>query len=436
MEEKDKFDYEAFEKEAIRSLMQGKPLSGAEGVLTPLIKRIMEASLQGEMDAHLQGEGGKENRRNGYGNKRVKTAQGEVDIRTPRDRAGTFEPLLIEKRQRVLNEELDLKILRLYSSGMSTRDIRENVRDLYGIEVSEATISSVTDQVRSAVRAWQCRPLETMYPIVWMDAIHFKVKEDGRVVTKAVYTLLAQTRDGYKELLGLYVERTEGAKFWMTVLDDLKQRGVQDILIACIDNLKGFVEAIEVVFPQSDIQLCIVHQIRNTLKYVNWRDYKEVVSDMRKIYRAPNEELALAALEVFAEKWRKKYPQAVRSWENNWTRLSSQFRYTEAIRKLIYTTNPIEGFHAQLRKYTKTKRVFDGDWALLKLLYLVQLRIMEKLSQKQRLNWKAIAAELRITFGQRFDPTWTDIDQQVVSLPQTPSLKNQQYQQRPLTQFI
>lgn len=436
MEENEKFDYEAFEKKAIQALMMGKPLAGTDGVLTPLVKRIMEASLQGEMQAHLAGEGGKGNRRNGHGSKRVKTAHGEVDIRTPRDRAGTFDPILLPKRERVLNAELDMKIIKLYGLGMSTRDISDHVQDLYGIDVSEATISAVTDQIINEVRAWQQRPLEAVYPVVWMDAIHFKVKENGRVVTKAVYTILGQNREGYKDLLGLYVERTEGAKFWLTVLNDLKQRGVEDILIACIDNLKGFPEAIELAYPRTDIQLCIVHQIRNTLKYVSYKHYKEVVKDMRRIYHAPDEQAALEAFKVFANKWEERYPQAVRSWENNWIRLSSQYNYSEPIRKMIYTTNPIEGFHAQLRKYTKTKRVFDNDWALLKLLYLVQLRIVEKLAQKQRFNWKAISAELRIIFGERFDPTLSNSDQQVVSLPQTPSLKNQQYQQQPLTQLI
>jgi transposase-like protein len=313
---------------------------------------------------------------------------------------------------------------------MSQRDISDHVRDLYGIEVSEATISAVTDLVIADVNAWRQRPLEARYAIVWLDAIHFKVKEEGRVVNKAVYTILGVGPDGHKDLLGLYVGQHEGAKFWLTVLHDLRQRGVEDMLIACIDNLSGFSEAISLVYPNSDIQLCIVHQVRNTLKYVSYKHYKEVVKDMRAIYRAPGEEQALQALEVFSDKWGERYPQAVSSWRTNWPLLASQYRYSERIRKLIYTTNPIEGFHAQLRKYTKTKRVFASDMALLKLLFLAQQRIVEKMSAKPIFAWRDIAAELRLLFGPRFDPQLTNNDQQVMSLPQTPSLKTQQHQQQ------
>jgi transposase-like protein len=430
METTDKFDYEAFEKEAMKQLLAGKPLSGSEGVLTPLVKRLMEASLRGELTAHLAEEGGKGNRRNGHGRKRVKTGHGAVDIATPRDRNGSFEPLLLPKRERVLNAELDMKIIKLYGLGMSVRDISEHVRDLYGIEVSAYTISAVTDQVLADVQAWRSRPLEARYAIVWLDAIHFKVKEDGRVVSKAVYTALGVNADGHKDLLGLYVGQSEGAKFWISVLHDLRQRGVEDMLITCIDNLTGFAEAIELVYPQSDIQLCIVHQVRNTLKFVSYKHYKEVVKDMRAIYRAPNEPSALHALGVFSDKWGERYPQAVASWQRNWPLLSSQYRYSERIRRLIYTTNPIEGFHAQLRKYTKTKRVFENDAALLKLLFLAQQRIVPKMAEKTMFAWKEISAELRMIFGQRFNPTAINANEQVVGLPQTPSLKTKQQQQQ------
>lgn len=427
---KDKFDYDAFEKEAMKQLLLGKPLSGSDGVLTPLVKRLMEASLRGELSAHLAEEPPGGNRRNGHGRKRVKTAHGEVEIATPRDRAGTFDPVLLPKRERVLNAELDLKVIKLYGLGLSQRDISDHVRDLYGIEVSEATISAVTDQVIADVQAWRQRPLEARYAIVWLDAIHFKVKQEGRVVNKAVYTALGVGADGHKDLLGLYVGQSEGAKFWLSVLHDLRQRGVEDMLIACIDNLSGFSEAIALVYPQSDIQLCIVHQVRNTLKYVSYKHSKEVVRDMRAIYRAPNEQQALHALEVFSDKWQERYPQAVNSWRTNWPLLASQYRYSERIRRLIYTTNPIEGFHAQLRKYTKTKRVFDNDMALLKLLYLAQQRIMEKMAAKPIFAWKEIASEMRLLFGQRFDPQLANTDQQVMSLPQTPSFKTQQQLQQ------
>lgn len=430
METTEKFDYEAFEKEAMKQLLAGKPLSGMDGVLTPLVKRLMEATLRGELNAHMEGEGGEGNRRNGYGHKRVKTAHGEVDIATPRDRKGTFEPVLLPKRDRVLNAELDMKIIKLYGLGMSQRDIGDHVRDLYGIEVSEATISAVTDQVLGDVQAWRQRPLEPRYAVVWLDAVHFKVKHEGRVVNKAVYNALGVGYDGHKDLLGMYVGQNEGAKFWLNVLHDLRQRGVEDMLIVCIDNLSGFSDAISLVYPESDIQLCVVHQVRNTLKYVSYKHYKEIVKDMRTMYRAQNEEQALQALEVFSDKWAGRYPKAVESWRNNWPLLASQYRYSERIRRLIYTTNPIEAFHAQLRKYTKTKRVFENDTALLKLLFLAQQRIVPKLNQKPSYAWKEVAAELRITFGERFDPTLINSNQQVVSLPRTPSFKTQQHQQQ------
>lgn len=424
------FDYKAFEKNAMQQLLSGKPLSGHDGILTPLIKRLMEATLQGEMNAHLIGDGGVKNRRNGLGRKRVRTAHGEVEIATPRDRQGTFEPLLVPKRERVLNGELDLKIIKLYGLGMSQSDIRAHVLDLYGIEISEATISAVTDQVIADVHAWRQRPLEARYSVAWLDAIHFKVKQDGRVVNKAIYNILAVNADGHKELLGLYVGENEGAKFWLQVLHDLRQRGVEDILITCVDGLKGFPEAISLVYPNSDIQLCVVHQVRNTLKYVSYKHYKEIVKDMRAMYRANDEQQAQCALHAFSDKWGERYPQAVRSWQDNWPLLANQYRYSPRIRRLIYTTNPIEGFHAQLRKYTKTKRVFENDMALLKVLYLAQLRIMEKMSAKPIFAWKEVATELRLIFGQRFDQQLIDTNEQVISLPQTPSWKTQQHQQQ------
>lgn len=429
-EQEERFDYQAFEKNAMQQLLAGKPLSGHDGVLTPLIKRLMEATLQGEMNAHLGGDGGVNNRRNGHGRKRVRTAHGEVEIATPRDRQGTFEPLLVPKRERVLNGELDLKIIKLYGLGMSQSDIRSHVLDLYGIEISEATISAVTDQVIADVQNWRQRPLEARYAVAWLDAIHFKVKQDGRVVNKAVYSILGVNTDGHKELLGLYLGENEGAKFWLQVLHDLRQRGVEDVLITCVDGLKGFPEAISLVFPQSDIQLCVVHQVRNTLKYVSYKHYKEIVKDMRAMYRANTEQQALLALQTFSQKWCERYPQVVRSWQDNWPLLAAQYKYSMRIRRLIYTTNPIEGLHAQLRKYTKTKRVFETDMALLKVLYLAQLRIMEKMSAKPIFAWKEVAAELRITFGKRFDPQLIDNNEQVMSLPQTPSLKTQQQQQQ------
>ena len=400
---KSKHDVEltAFEKEAVKGLYAGKPLLGEEGVLSAMIQRIVQASLSGEVQAHLAKEEEVGNRRNGYTAKRLKTSVGEVDIATPRDRSGTFEPQLVGKRQRVLNAELDQKILGLYSLGMSYRDIGSHLREIYGVETNEATINAVTELVVEDLRAWQSRALEQTYVILWMDAAFFKIKHEGTVRNRAVHTVLGVDAQGHKDVLGMYIEETEGAHFWLNVLSDLQQRGVQDILIACTDNLKGFPEAIEAIFPHTDVQGCIVHQVRNSMRYVSYKEIKEVLTDMKAIYRAPGEQEAGSALEDFSQKWGKRYPRMVESWRNNWPRLSTFLRYPEPIRRLIYTTNIIEGYHAQLRKVTKTKRVFDGDQALLKLLYLVQQRIAKDKWQRPLLNWRSIYLQLEILFNDR-----------------------------------
>lgn len=391
----------AFEQEAVKGLYAGKPLLGEDGVLSAMVQRIVQASLNGEVQAHLDQESEAGNRRNGYTSKRLKTSVGEVDIATPRDRAGTFDPQLVGKRQRVLNAELDQKILGLYGLGMSYRDIGRHLREIYGVETNEATINAVTELVVEDLRAWQSRPLERIYAMVWMDAAFFKIKHEGAVRNRAVYTVLAVTLQGHKDVLGMYIEETEGARFWLGVLSDLQQRGVQDILITCTDNLKGFPEAIEAVFPRTDVQGCIVHQVRNSMRHVSYKEVRELVADMRMIYKAPNAQQADAALEVFAERWEQRYPRVVESWRSNWPRLSSFLRYPEAIRRLMYTTNIIEGYHAQLRRVTKTKRVFDGDKALLKLLYLVQQRIAQEHWRNPMRDWRPVYLSIEILFKDR-----------------------------------
>ena len=399
--EEEKFNYELFEREAIEGLRSGKKLEGKDGVLAPLLKRILEAGMQGELQSHLENDP-VENRRNGKMSKGVKTSFGKIVIETPRDRNSTFEPQILPKRKTVLGEALDHKVISLYSYGMSYNDIAKHLDELYGLTVAPSTLTAITDSIIEDVKAWQSRPLESVYPFVWMDAIHYKVKEDNSIKTKAVHCLLGVGRDGTKDLLGLYINETEGAKFWLQVLSDLQNRGVQDILIACIDNLKGFVDAIESVFPQTEVQLCVIHQIRNSTKYVVSKDMKAVMASMKKVYTATTKEQAEAALELMEKEWKAKYPSMIKSWFANWERLSNYFKYPQEIRKVIYTTNIIESFHSQLRKVTKTKRVFSSDMALLKLLYLVHQNINGSW-KTQIQGWKQIAAQMNILFEERIN---------------------------------
>ena len=401
MEEKSKpeFDFKRFESEAIEQLRSGKKLDGKDGVLAPLIKQLVEASLNGEMNAHLRGAK-RVNRRNGKTGKQVKTAFGSVEINTPRDRLGSFEPQLLPKRQTTLGEALDHKVISLYGRGMSYSDICKHLEELYGLTVSPATLSAITDSVIEEVNAWRNRPLESVYPFMWLDAIHYKVKEDGAIKTKAVYCLLGVNREGTKDLLGLYISENEGARFWLNVMADIQNRGVKDILIACIDNLKGFAEAIETVFPKTEVQLCIVHQIRNSTKYVAYKDLKHVMKSLKEVYEAPNKEQAERGLAALEQQWGKQYPMMVKSWFNNWERLSNYLKYPKEIRTIIYTTNIIESFHSQLRKVTKSKRVFSSDMSLFKLLYLVQQNLKDDW-EGPMLRWRQTFAQMMILFEER-----------------------------------
>lgn len=331
----DTFDFERFKEEAAERLRNGEDLSGKDGILTPLIKQIIEASLEGEIESHMRNEPAA-NRRNGKGSKKVKTGYGSIDLETPRDRNGSFEPMLVKKRQTSLGKGLDDKIIALYGLGMSYRDISSHMEELYGIELSEASLSSITDKIIPVVQEWQSRPLESVYPIVWMDAIHFKVREDGRVISKAVYCILGVNQQGYKDLLGLYISEVESAKFWLGVLNDLQYRGVEDIFVACIDNLTGFKEAITTVFPATAVQLCIVHQIRNSMKYIASKDEKEFIRDLKKVYKAVSKDKAEHHLLELEEKWDKKYAAVIRSWNNNWEELSHYFIYPDHILSLIH----------------------------------------------------------------------------------------------------
>jgi transposase-like protein len=398
--EKPTFDFKTFEEEAIKSIREGKPLEGKNGVLAPLIKRWLEAGLNGEVEGHVSETKPERNRRNGKSSKQVKTAFGKVEVSTPRDRNGTFEPQILPKRATTLGEALDHKIIALYGRGMSYADICKHLEELYGLTVSPATLSVITDSIIEEVKAWQHRPLESVYPFVWMDAIHYKVKEDGSIKTKAVYCLLGVNRDGVKDLLGLYISENEGARFWLNVLTDIQNRGVNDILIACIDNLKGFAEAIESIFPKTEVQLCIIHQIRNSTKYVAYKDLKAVMASLKTVYEAPSKEQAEKGLKLLEEEWVKKYPNMIKSWNNHWERLSNYFKYPKEIRKIIYTTNIIESFNSQLRKVTKSKRTFPSDMGLLKLLFLVQQNL--KNGWIGPINgWKQTSAQMMILFEER-----------------------------------
>jgi putative transposase len=404
---KEKINWEEFSKAAAEQIRQGKPLTGEGGIFSPLIKQVIEAALEGEMDAHLtQTREAESNRRNGRTHKNLKSSLGSFEILTPRDRSGSFEPQTIEKRQTLLPGDLEEKILGLYGLGMSYKDIQTHLNEMYGLTVSDGVLNNITDRVIPAIREWQSRPLERLYAIVWMDAIHFKIREDGKVITKAVYSVLGVNLNGQKEVLGLYLGQNESATFWLQVLNDLNQRGIEDILIASIDNLNGFAEAIENIFPKTEVQLCIIHQIRNSMKYIPWKDYREFMKDLKEVYQAGTLELAEHYLDELEQKWGKKYPVVIKSWRNNWTRLSQYFKYPEQIRRLIYTTNTVEGYHRMVRKVTKSKGAFTSDMAMLKLVYLATLNFKKRWINNLR-DWPQIINQLFVYFDERIKNTDT-----------------------------
>jgi transposase-like protein len=401
MNDDNHFDWDSFEKNAIKRLMEGDELSGEDGILTPLIQRLLQASLDGEMQAHVNEN--RPNRRNGSKGKTVKSSQGLLRIDMPRDRDGSFNPGLLPKRSTTLGEGLDNKILALYGLGMSYSDIRTHLAEMYGVDVSQASLSAITDKILDELAGWQSRQLDPLYPFVWLDALHYKVRHEGRVITRAMYTVLALRLDGHKELLGLYISESEGARFWLGVLSDLQSRGVQDILVASVDGLKGFPEAIESIYPHTRVQLCLVHQMRNSLRFVPDRDRKGVARDLKKVYKGSSREDAKAAFEGFCAEWGKTYPMIVKSWTANWDRLMEMFEYPPDIRRIIYTTNPVEGVHRQLRKITKTKGAFVSDQALLKLLYLAYKNISGKWRITNQ-NWGLTLQQLYLLFPDRMPP--------------------------------
>lgn len=393
----------------IRELLQASNISSMDDI-QDLFKETIAEFMENGLDAELDDELGysrydyknkaTDNSRNGRSSKTLRTSFGDVEVAVPRDRKGEFEPQLLKKNQSSISADIEEKILSMYAKGMTTSDIESHIRDIYGIEVSDTTVSRITDKILPIAKEWQQRPLECIYAVVFLDAIHFHVRSEGQIVKKAVYIAIGINLDGRKDVLGMWVGENESAKFWATVLNGLRNRGVEDIFIACTDNLTGFSAAIEAVFPKTEIQNCIIHQIRNSTRYVSYKDLKALAADLKAVYAAVDEPAALEALELFAQRWDKKYPKITASWQGNWPNLSTYFKFPQEIRRLIYTTNAIEGFNRQLRKVTKSKSVFPTDDSLLKMLYLALMDITKKWTGRRQ-DWSMIHAQLAVYFSDR-----------------------------------
>ncbi|HKM18736.1 MAG TPA: IS256 family transposase [Aliarcobacter sp.] len=380
-------------------LKAGKGIGGKDGALAPLIKQLTEMALQAELETHLS-QDLEINRKNGFSSKTMKSSNGTFELETPRDRNGSFQPELVKKTQTHMSDELESKMLSLFALGNSYSQIADHIEDMYGVHFSKQAITAITDKLIPKLEEWRKRPLESIYPFIYLDAIHYKVRDEGHYVSKAFYTVLGVNLEGKKEILGLYLNESEGAKFWLQVLTDLQNRGVEDILIASVDGLKGFPDAINAVFPDTEVQLCIVHQIRNSLKYVASKDQKQFVSELKVVYQAFTKEEAETELNKLEEKWGKKYPIIFESWRNKWDNLSNYFKYAEPIRRVIYTTNIIESVHRQFRTLTKTKGAFPNDNSLLKLLFAGIQNAEKKWSMPIK-NWSLTISQLNIHFKER-----------------------------------
>lgn len=403
MQEEKQIDFDF--NEILKEFRSGKRLTGKDGLLAPLIKQLTEVALEAEVESHIANDvlNGRANRRNGFNSKTIKgTSDGNFELDTPRDRNGTFEPQIVKKHQTTISDEIEEKILSMYGLGMSYTDISSHIEEIYQVSISTATISAITDKIISKVKEWQSRPLDSIYPFVWLDAIHYKIKDGGKYVSKAVYTVLGVDMEGKKNILGLYLSESEGANFWLSVLTDLNNRGLKDILIASVDGLKGFPEAIKTIFPQTEIQLCIIHQIRNSIRYVASKNHKEFMSDLKPVYQAVSKEVAEQELQKLDEKWGKLYPIVIQSWQNKWENLSVYFKYPPEIRKVIYTTNIIESVHRQFRKLTKTKGAFPNENSLLKLLYMGIQNATKKWNMPMW-NWNLTLSQLAIFFEGRLE---------------------------------
>ena len=396
-------------KENLRKIMgelEVRNFKDIENLFKEMVGDILENGLEAEMEEELgyskydYRNKEEENSRNGHSRKTVKSSYGDVEIAVPRDRKGQFEPQIISKHQTTLGGDIEEKIISMYAKGMTQNDISGHVKDIYGIDVSDSTISRVTDKILPVVKEWQSRPLENIYAVVFMDAIHYHVRSEGRIIKKAVYIALGINMDGIKEVLGMYVGENESSKYWLSILNGMKNRGVEDILIACVDGLVGFPEAIAAVFPKTEVQHCIIHQIRNSTKFVSYKDIKVLMTDLKRVYKAVDEKTALFELDNFEEKWKSKYPKIAISWKTHWATLSTYFKYPEEVRTLIYTTNAIESFNRGLRKVTKSKSVFPNDDSLLKMLYLATIDITKKWTGRRR-DWGQIHSQLEIFFDDR-----------------------------------
>ena len=409
MSRKNRTSEENARRAKIRELLQEANISSMadiQSLFRETIAEFMENGLEAELDEELGyskydfRNKETDNSRNGYSSKKLKTSFGDVEVSTPRDRKGEFEPQLLKKNQTSISQDIEEKILSMYAKGMTTSDIETHIRDIYGVEVSDTTVSRITDKILPIVREWQQRPLENTYAVVFMDAIHYHVRSEGQIVKKAVYIAIGIDLEGRKDVLGMWVGENESAKYWATVLSGLKNRGVNDIFIACTDNLTGFSNAINAVFPQTDVQNCIIHQLRNSSKYVSYKDLKALMADLKAVYAAVDEPSAQSALDAFEEAWGKKYPRIAASWRENWANLSTYFKFPQEVRRLIYTTNAIEGFNRQLRKVTKSKAVFPTDDSLLKMLYLAMIDITKKWTGRRQ-DWSVIHAQLAIYYADR-----------------------------------
>lgn len=396
-------------REKIRELLQLANVGSMDDIqelFKDTIAEFMENGLEAELDDQLgysrydYKNKDTDNSRNGYSSKTLRTSFGDVEVSVPRDRKSEFEPKVLRKNQTSISQDIEEKILSMYAKGMTTGDIEAHIQDIYGVDVSDTTVSRITDKILPAAKEWQQRPLESIYAVVFLDAIHYHVRSEGQIVKKAVYIAIGIDLDGHKDVLGMWVGENESAKFWATVLNSLKNRGVEDIFIACTDNLTGFSAAIEAVYPKTEIQNCIIHQLRNSSKYVSYKDLKALMADLKAVYAAVDESAALDALDTFAEHWDKKYPKISQSWRNNWANLSTYFKFPQALRRLIYTTNTIEGFNRQLRKVTKSKSVFPTDDSLFKMLYLAMIDITKKWTGRKQ-DWSMIHAQLAIYFEDR-----------------------------------
>lgn len=402
MDKSDETKLKAMAAELAKNVKSEKDL----GALTQqLVKLTVETALGAEMEEHLGYEKhdptgrGSGNSRNGFTSKRLKGQHGDVEIATPRDRSGTFDPQFVRKGQTRLTQ-MDDQILALYAKGLSTRDIVDAFKEMYGADISATLVSKVTDRVIESVVEWQDRPLDRVYPIIYLDCIVLKIRQNKRVINKSMYVALGINMEGQKELLGLWLAETEGAKFWLSVMTELKNRGLEDILIACVDGLKGFPDAIAAEYPQAQIQLCIVHMVRNSLRYVSWKDYKAVTADLKRIYNSTTEAAASDELEAFAERWDEKYPQISKSWRTHWPNLITLFDYPKEIRKVIYTTNAIESLNSVIRKATKQRKIFPTDDSAMKVVYLAMQAASKKWTMPIR-NWKPALNRFMIEFGDR-----------------------------------